>query len=370
MGLDLGFEKAGFEVRVASDIRKEVCQTIRANRPKVPVIEGDITAFNTESILEEAGLAVGEATLVTGGPPCQPFSTAGTRKGLTEKRGTVLLEYIRVIKEARPQFFVFENVKGLTSAALKHMSFYERIKKKDDEIEQDARLGTAFKFVLEKLAETGYKLSYGILNAADYGAPQKRERLIILGSRDGQVLELPEPTHDKPQSLAVLAGQRKPWVTLREALRGLREEDQEYIGFPPSWGKYMKYIKPGGFWRDLPEKVQKEAMQGSYYSQGGRTGFFRRLSWDAPSPTLVTSPIFKGTCLAHPDHHRPLSVQEYARIQGFPDDWIFQGSIDNRYRMIGEAVPVPLSYAIAKSLQAQAELPQVGQKTKRRSKRY
>jgi DNA (cytosine-5)-methyltransferase 1 len=360
MGLDIGFENAGFRVKVAADIDKDACRTIRANRPNIPVLEGDLTCFTTAEILRVAGLKIGEATVVLGGPPCQPFSTAGTRKGLTEKRGTVLLEYIRVIEQAKPQYFVFENVKGLTNAALKHMPFYERMKKKEHEIEEESRLGTAFKFVLQELKETGYTLSYKILNAADYGAPQKRERLFIIGSRDGEALSLPEPTHDKPESLTVLTGQRKPWVTLRTALKGLKEKHQKYVDFPPSWGKYMKLIRPGGYWRDLPPNVQKEAMKGAYFSQGGRTGYFRRLSWDLPSPTLVTSPIFKGTCLAHPHYDRPLSVQEYARIQGFPDDWKFVGTLDDCYRMIGEAVPVQLADAVAQAIKEQSKMLQVG----------
>jgi len=346
MGLDLGFERAGFEIRFAADIRPEVCRTISTNRPELPVLLGDITDFNTEEILMSAGLKAGEPTAVIGGPPCQPFSTAGTRMSFNEKRGLVLFEFIRVIKEARPRFFVFENVKGLTNAALNHMPFYDRIKKGIHEIDGDARLGTAFKYVLEKLGETGYNVSFSLLNAADYGVPQKRSRLIIFGSRDGAAVGFPEPTHDSPNSIAVLTGQRKPWITLREALNGLEEQEQEYVNFP-SWGKYMKYVRAGGDWRDLPDEIRKEAMKGAYFSQGGRTGFFRRLSWDTPSPTLVTSPVFKGSCLAHPELLRALSVQEYSRIQGFPDSWKFFGTLQQRYRMIGEAVPVQLSYAVA-----------------------
>ena len=345
MGLDIGFEQSGFQVKVTCEIRKEACDTIRLNRPHIPLLEGDITEYTTKEILEAAGLQVGEATVVIGGPPCQSFSTAGTRKSFNEKRGIALLEFVRIVKESRPRFFVFENVKGLTNASLKHISFYERIKMKEHEIPTESKLGTAFRYVLDKLSETGYSLSYKILNSADYGSPQKRLRLVLIGSRDGEDIGFPDQSYDSPNSIGVITGKRKPWRVLSDVLNDLREDEQEYVQFPV-WGKYLKNIKPGGDWRDLPADVQREAMKGSFFSQGGRTGYFRRLSLELPCPTLVTSPIFKGTCLAHPIFDRPLSIQEYARIQGFPLDWKFVGSTVKKYRMIGEAVPIELSYAI------------------------
>jgi DNA (cytosine-5)-methyltransferase 1 len=345
MGLDTGFEQSGFQIKVTCEMRKEACDTIRLNRPDVPLLEGDIAEYTTGTILETAGLQIGEPTVVIGGPPCQSFSTAGTRKSFNEKRGIALLEFVRVVKESRPRFFVFENVKGLTNASLKHISFYERIKMKENEIPDESKLGTAFKYVLGKLAETGYSISYKILNSADYGSPQKRLRLIIIGARDGEDVGFPDQTHDSPNSIQVITGKRRPWRAVGDVLKDLREDEQEYVKFP-SWGKYIRYIKPGGDWRDLPPEIQREAMKGSFFSQGGRTGYFRRLSLDLPCPTLVTSPVFKGTCLAHPIFDRPLSIQEYARIQGFPDYWKFVGSTMKKYRMIGEAVPVELSYAL------------------------
>jgi len=355
MGLDLGFELEGFEIKVFLDKDPVVVENLRLNRPEVPVISRDIFYVPTSEILEKAGLGVGEATVVTGGPPCQPFSTAGRRLSINEKRGKALFEFIRVVRESQPMFFVFENVTGLLSAALKHISFYERIKKKEEELAPEERLGSAFELVLEKFRnidsmEGGkYGISWGVVNAADYGAPQKRKRLIIIGARDGKKVPLPPTTHAPPGSLEVMTGLKKPWVTLREALSGLDDPRPEYVPFP-SWGKYMKYVPPGGCWRDLPEELKKEAMGGAYYSQGGRTGFYRRLSWDKPAPTLVTSPVYKGSVLAHPEEDRPLSVKEYARIQGFPDSWVFVGRTSAKYRIIGEAVPVPLARALARQI--------------------
>lgn len=349
MGLDLGFEMENFNVRVTLDNNKDVVQTIKKNRPNIPVIGRSIFDVETNEILEKARLDVGEATVVTGGPPCQPFSTAGRRLSVQERKGQLIFQLLRVVKEAKPRFFLFENVTGLVSAALKHISFYERMKKKKEELSPEEQLGSAFAVLLKEFEKTNYYINWDVLNAADYGAPQKRRRLIVLGSREGHAIPLPPTTHASPKSLDVATREKKPWVTLREALKDLVDPNPEYTPYP-CWGKYMKYIPEGGYWRDLPEELKKEAMGGAYFSQGGRTGFYRRLSWNKPSPTLVTSPVFKGTVLGHPEEDRPLSVREYARIQGFPDDWEFVDHISTKYRLIGEAVPIPLSCALARQI--------------------
>jgi DNA (cytosine-5)-methyltransferase 1 len=361
MGLDLGFERAGFEVRVALDVDEWACRTVMANRPRIPVIRNDIRRVPTDEILREAGLGVGGPTVVLGGPPCQSFSTAGKRGSINDDRpvrgGDLVFEFLRVVKEARPQFFVLENVTGLLSAAVRHMSFYERILRREHEIPPESRLGTAFETILGEFSKAGYRVKWAVLNSADYGVAQLRKRLFVVGSRDGAPVPFPPtPTHAPPGSLDATSGQRRPWLTLRDAIWDLRERvDLEYTPFP-SWGKYLKYVPPGGCWVDIPSELQKEAMGGAYDDpddpvrrgkRGGRRGFFRRLSWDRPAPTLVTSPVMKATCLCHPDHDRPLSVEEYARIQAFPEGWVFIGPTRSKYRMIGEAVPPPLAYAVA-----------------------
>jgi DNA (cytosine-5)-methyltransferase 1 len=354
MGLDLGFELEGFDIRVTLDNNPDVIETIKRNRPKIPIIGQSIFEVDTKEILEKTGLRVGEVAVITGGPPCQPFSTAGRRFSVEEKRGQCVFEYLRVINETKPKFFVFENVTGLLSSAIKHVSFYERIEKKEEELSPEERLGSAFEAILEEFRNTGYGINWNVVNSADYGAPQKRKRLILLGSREGKKIPLPPTTHASPKSLDAISGHKRPWTTLRDAFRDLNDPEPEFVKFP-RWGKYMKHIPQGGYWRNLPDKLKKEAMGGAFYSQGGRTGFYRRLSWDEPSPTLVTSPVFKGTVLAHPEEDRPLSVREYARIQGFPDDWVFIDSTEAKYRIIGEAVPIPLSRAIARQIQKELQ---------------
>ncbi|MEM1831388.1 MAG: DNA cytosine methyltransferase [Thermosphaera sp.] len=360
-GLDLGFHELGFEIRVALDIDRWACSTIKANWPHVPVIMDDIRRVPTDRILRAAGLRPGEATVLTGGPPCQAFSTAGKRLSIEDVRkskgGDLVFEFIRVVREARPRFFVFENVSGLLSAARKHISFYERVRRKEHEIPSEAKLGTAFELILAEFERTGYRVKWAILNSADYGVAQVRKRLFIVGSRDGEDIPFPPPrTHYPPNSLDVLLDGKKPWLTLRDVIWDLRDRrDLEYIKFP-SWGEYLKYVPPGGCWINIPPELQRKAMGGAYDDQGdplkrgkkgGRRGFFRRLSWDKPAPTLVTSPVMKATCLCHPDHDRPLSVEEYKRLQGFPDSWILVGSTAAKYRLLGEAVPVPLAKAVA-----------------------
>ena len=157
---------------------------------------------------------------------------------------------------------------------------------------------------------------------------------------------LPSPTTERP-------------VTLREALADFQDPYPDHRAFSPVWGGYLDQVPPGGNWRDLPEPVQRKVLGGAYDDpsnprtrgkKGGRTGFMRRLSWEKPSPTLVDSPTTKAACLCHPDETRPLTVGEYAKIQGFPEGWKFEGSVTAKYRLIGQATPVGLARAVARAV--------------------
>lgn len=367
MGLDLGFEYSGFEIKVSVEKDPWAAETIRANRPSIPIIPRDIHEVTTAEILEKAGLSVGEVTVLTGASPCEPFSTAGRRMSVQDTRAKTVDEFIRVINDARPRFFVFEQVPGFIRAAKRHISFYERVKKRPEELHPDERLGSAFEEIMVQFKDTGYVLSYSdgkpqtsILNAADYGSPQKRKRFILIGAREGQPVTPPEKTHGAPDSPEVTRGILKPWVTLRDTLAGLNDPQPEYLKFPNSWGKYLTFIPPGGYWKDLPEELQKEALGGAYDEtgsnlKGGRTGFLRRLAWDKPAPTIVDRPNTRAGCLCHPGEDRPLSVKEYARLQSFPDEWEFAGSLPARYELIGQATPVPLAQALAHAISQQLE---------------
>ena len=363
MGLDLGFEKHGFEVRVALDNDTAVGATIQANHRIMPVVTKNLSDIATSTILELSSLRVGEATVVTGAPPCEPFTTAGARNGFRDHRANAIYEFIRVVKEARPHYFVFEEVPGFLRSAKRHISFYERAKLKAHQIEPDARLGSAFEEVMEDFQSLGYHLSFdannpksSLLNSADYGSPQKRIRFVLIGALHGRPITLPESTHSSPESTAVSEGKKLRWATLRDALAGLDSKDDEWVTFPEKWGQYLHMVPPGGCWRDLPADLHPIVLGGAHDDgtdpstsgmKGGRTGFLRRLSWDRPSPTLVDRPTNKANCLCHPDETRPLSVKEYARIQGFDDHWKFAGSLSQRYRLIGQATPIHLSTAVA-----------------------
>jgi DNA (cytosine-5)-methyltransferase 1 len=345
LGLDIGLEKAGFQIRVAVECNRYAVETIRRNRPDITVIDRKLEDVTSEEILEAAGLRPGEPVVVTGGPCCQSFSTAGRRGSLGDPRGTMFRQFLRVVSETRPQFFVMENVHGLLSAAIRHRPLRER-GPGFPPLEPEEELGSAFTLILKELKATGYFTVFDVLNTADFGVPQIRERIIFLGSRDGQPVMMPTPTHSRIPS----NGQR-PWVTLRRGLNRLRDPSPVYAELSPNKKKFLEQIPEGGNWRDLPPKLHAEALGGAFVSWGGRSGFFRRLAWDRPTPALTTGPASKATMLCHPSACRPLSVREYAKLQQFPAAWTFAGGIGQQYTQIGNAVPVNLGKAIAKAIE-------------------
>ena len=344
MGLDLGLERAGFRTAVAVESDSDAVATIRANRPDVPVIDRRIEDVSTEEILEAAELEAGDVTVLAGGPACQSFSTAGNRGSLNGPLGSLFFEFARVLIDIKPAFFVMENVGGLLSAALEHRPLNKR-GSGHPPLRPEEELGSAFRLVAKRLSEIGYHVVFDVLNAADFGVAQSRQRLILIGSRDGVPIAMPIPSHGYEGH-----GYLPRWRILTDALEGLMEHEPEFVSFVPSRRKYFKYVPAGGNWRDLPESLRAQALGRAYESWGGRSGFFRRLSWDRPSPTLNTSPDYKATALCHPDELRPLSVGEYARLQGFPDDWQFCGSTRSKYRQIGNAVPVQMAKALGQAI--------------------
>lgn len=346
MGLDLGLEMEGFEVLLASEIDRACCQTIKANRPDIAII-GDIRDYSAPQILEAAGgRGKGDIDVVVGGPPCQAFSTAGRRLGFEDKRGNVFLKFIDLILEIRPKYAVIENVRGLLSAPLLHRPHNMR-GGGFPPLSQEEKPGGALLHILDRLREGGYGVSFNLYNAANYGAPQVRERVVIICAKDGTVLPYLTPTHSEDGSFGL-----PRWRTFREAVEGLPAESKDFVPFPEKRLRFYRLLGQGQYWRDLPEDLQMEALGKSYFAGGGKTGFLRRLAWDKPSPTLVTHPAMPATDLAHPEEDRPLSVQEYKRIQEFPDDWVVCGSIIEQYRQIGNAVPVSLGRAIGRLLSA------------------
>lgn len=338
MGLDIGLGKAGLNIAIGQDFEPTCVETMKANGHKV--LEGDIREIKPETLLELTGLHVGEPFMICGGPPCQPFSTAGKRLGINDPRGSLFMDFIRMIDYIRPRFFVMENVKGIISAPLKHVSAAERVK---DDPEQ--RLGTVLDVILSEFNKLGYKTVYGILDAVNYGVPQFRERFVLIGSRDNEDIFLPMPTHFQMHQ-----NPDYRWKTVGDAIKDLENDPGEYTALSGDRKKYLHMVPEGGNWKDLPQEIIPEAMGGAYESGGGKVGFYRRLTYAQPSPTITTSPAQKATMLCHPKQDRPLSIKEYARIQQFPNDWKFAGTVSAKYRQIGNAVPVGLAEAIGKAI--------------------
>lgn len=316
-GLALGSEKAGFKHVLLNEIDKFACNTLKKNRPHWNVLHEDVTQVSFKEYRNKIDL-------LSGGFPCQAFSYAGNNLGFEDARGTMFFEFARAIKEINPKVFFAENVRGL----LNHDN------------------GKTLSVIKNVIADLGYTLiEPTVLKAIYYQVPQKRERLILIGIRNDLAknisFKFPSPY--------------KRIMTLRDALKA---GELYPMDVPPSSGqKYPKRkmeilskVPPGGYWRDLPDNLQREFMQGSYFLGGGKTGMARRLSMDEPSLTLTCAPAQKQTERCHPEETRPLTTREYARIQTFPDEWEFDGSQSNIYKQIGNAVPVNLAYAVSRSI--------------------
>jgi len=344
MGLDLGLEQAGLEVVLALECDAQAVATIKLNRPNLPVISRRIEDVTTGEILKLAGLKRGGEFVVSGGPSCQSFSTAGQRRSIGDPRGNLFRHFLRVVEEAQPKFFIMENVKGMLSAAVRHRPLNQR-GPGFAELMPEEELGSAFKVITQELRCLNYYTVFDVLNAANYGTPQCRERIIFIGSRDGKELHMPQQTHAE-----VPAGDLRRWASLKEAIGRFKDSNPPGVKLRNNDERYLQHVPEGGNWRDLPPDLQKQAMGGALDSWGGRSGFFRRLSWDRPSPALTTQPNSKATLLCHPSALRPLSLREYARIQQFPDNWKFAGSTTSQYRQIGNAVPVGLGAALGRAV--------------------
>ena len=345
MGLDLGLEDAGIHVLLTCEVDKTCRRTITANRPDIGLL-GDIWGYTADEIRAAAGLRpADDIDVIVGGPPCQAFSTAGARRGFHDARGNVFLRFVDLILELRPKFAVIENVRGLLSAPMIHTPHADR--GQDWQPHPEERPGGALMHVLQTLRSAGYGVSFNLYNAANFGVPQSRERVIIICSRDGQKVPHLMPTHSQDGSFGL-----PTWRTLKDALQGIDPDAGDHAEFPEERLRFYRMLGPGQYWKHLPRELHREALGGSLDAGCGKTGFLRRLDWDKPSCTLVTSPTMPATDICHPTEDRPLSVQEYARIQEFPDDWVFSGSLTDRYKQIGNAVPVGLGEAVGRAVLA------------------
>ena len=339
MGLDIGMERAGIKSILACEIDKSCRKTIYKNTPKTALI-GDIRKYSGNDILKMAGLPIGrKIDVMFGGPPCQAFSTAGNRKGLDDERGNVFLKYIDLIEELKPQYIVIENVRGLLSATYPYNNIIDNLPV-DDKINADIKGGVLL-HILRRLRKIGYTVSFNLYNSANFNAPQIRERVVIIGYLGESKVPYLIPTNSESGEFNL-----PKWNTLEYAFSSRNIMENHYINFPEERLKYYRQLKEGQNWKNLTDDLQREALGKSYFLGGGKTGFLRRLSFEKPSPTLVTHPAMPATDLAHPIEDRPLSVEEYSAIQGFPETWKICGSLLEQYKQIGNAVPISLGESI------------------------
>lgn len=353
MGLDLGLESTGrFELLACVEIDSSFCETIRQNvangrvRGQPIVLQRDISKLSVEEFLAETGIDPLDVDVLIGGPPCQAFSTAGKRQAVEDPRGTLLWDFLRFVEALRPKIFVMENVRGLLSAALRHRPIALRPERGGPPLSHNEKAGSVVELFAKDLSElggTGYHLDCFEVNAVNYGAPQLRERAIFIGNRFNVEVEFPAPTHgplgDQDRDLF---SHWKAWRTLRDAIGDLPADAVPESDFSPRKKHFLSLVPPGANWRALPVEMQQESMGKAWHAKGGRSGWWRRLNFDLPSPTLVTMPNHASTSLCHPTVTRALTVREYARIQEFPDDWEFVGTAAKKYAQIGNAVPTRL----------------------------
>ena len=336
-GLDFGFEAGGIKTGVAVELDSVACRTMRLNR-KWPVLEGDIHNFSSEDILKAAGLQPGEADVLIAGPPCQPFSKSsywvnGDALRLDDPRADTLTAYLRVLRDTKPKTFLLENVYGLA------------YKKKDE----------GLRYLLNGIeqvnASTGcrYSISWKMLNAAHYGVPQSRERVFLIGSRDGTQFEFPNQTHCKTDDAPLLEGKLETFRTAWDAIGDLPENPEE------------ESLAVGGKWGDLLPAIPEGENYLWHTNRGGgkplfgwRTrywSFLLKLSKRLPSWTIQAQP---GSSIG-PFHwtNRKLSSQELCRLQTFPDDIVFDCGRTDVQKMLGNAVPSLLGEVLAREIRRQ-----------------
>jgi DNA (cytosine-5)-methyltransferase 1 len=333
-GLDLGVEGAGYEIRAAVEHERDACMTLRANFPSTAVLEGDIRTLETAEILNAADVDPGEADLLVGGPPCTPFSKSGywleyKRKGL-DPEASLLDHYLRVLSEARPKAFILENVFGL--AYRNHNAPWLAL-------------------LLETFERLGYGVNHRVLLAADYGVPQRRQRLFIIGSLDGAPT-FPQATHSGPHET------RKDWdtslplhVTAGDIIGELADRDDLAEPEERVEGKYghlLPEIPPGDNYLFFTEKRGHPrpifGWRKRYWS------FLLKLDPSQPSPTIQAQP---GPYVG-PFHwqNRRLRVPEVKRLQTFPDEHEIVGSRRSAQVQLGNAVPPYLAEQIAREIAA------------------
>lgn len=336
-GLDFGFEAAEFRTTVAVEINTVACRTIQRNRPDWNLIERDIHDTSSEEILDVAGLQPGQADILIGGPPCQPFSKSsywmnGDTLRLDDPRADTLTAYLRVLSETRPKAFLLENVYGLVyknkDEGLRHLL------QGVDRINQDTG--------------TNYRVTWKLLNAAHFGVPQLRERVFLVGSREGADFEFPLPTHGPRGSLGI-GGEQGRYRTAWDAIGDLpATPDDASLGVGGKWGALLPSIPEGKnyLWHtNRGGGLQLFGWRTRYWS------FLLKLAKNQPSWTIQAQP---GSAIG-PFHwcSRKLTTLEMCRLQTFPRDLTFACARRDVQKILGNAVPSLLAEVLAREIRRQ-----------------
>jgi DNA (cytosine-5)-methyltransferase 1 len=373
-GITEGFRQAGYRCLYGNDCMPEAVETFSFNHPEAWGDARDIEEVNPIEVRKRLGIGKGELDVLAGGPPCQGFSINAPERFLHDPRNKLFKDYVRFLEEFEPKTFLFENVPGLLSLGD----------------------GKVFRRILSEFEDLGYHVTDKILFAAHYGVPQERWRLILLGSRVGEISP-PEPTHYATGRANFRGGNTMifrlsdsdkerllPAVTVGEAIGDLPRlemgEGAEAVGYgvePVSEyarsmrnpegttfnhfaarlskqnAERMKYVKAGGSWRDIPHRLLPKGMQRARKSD--HTKRYGRLHNKRLAGTVMTKCDPHWGSVFLPDQERSLTVREAARFQSFPDTYKFIGPRVSQYEQVGNAVPVLMAKAIALQIRAHLE---------------
>lgn len=348
-GLDVGVEQAGFETIFATDFDDNCVSTLLRNQQKqIPlpkdakrfylqsakIVKADVAELHLSDILDRQGKEVSRPTLLFGGPPCQPFSSSGKQRSVLDKRGRLFEHFVRIAEELSPEFVLFENVRGLVTAR-----------------GPSGEPGEALNLVRAAFEDIGYGTRFELLNAADFGTPQRRVRLFMIAAKGRTPPEFPLPTHaEKPEN--TLFGSQDPWVTLGEFLDSQPPPtEDEIVGPSEKLAPLLAPLTPGS---GLKSPGRKETTR-----PGGH--------WGYKQGTFIANPILPARTVTasstqdwikeYDGSLRRLSVRECAALQGFPFEWEFHGSKTSKFRQIGNAVPAVFGKVIGECLAREVNLP-------------
>lgn len=333
-GSALGFQQAGFSVKVAVDNDKNASESFQINFPDCAVLTSDISYLSGKDLLKAGGLKSGKEVILIACPPCQGFSSARRNsQRLSDPRNKLIYEFLRIVEEIKPLAFVLENVPGLANGIGKPL----------------------FLQILQRLHELGYRTVYDVVNAADYGVPQKRKRLVLMGTNNSDIrLAFPLKTNADPSTSSELP----PWNTVREVVHNLPaiNAGEKHPGDPLHTSASLAEINlrriqntphDGGDRTSWAENLVLECHKGT----NGHKDVYGRMKWDSPSPTMTggCGMISKGR-FGHPEQNRAISLREAARLQTFPDSFKFAGNFGQIAKQIGNAVPPLLAKRAADAL--------------------